>query len=281
MTKPTCRADSLSVAEPLGGTAPSATQLLIVEQPGPWGSAAVRDSRMDPTVRRGLEQLEEARGIKVFLARRQDRKQLAGFRNVWFMQRIGRDVVPEHFRIAEGSPVPVPGASNPDTSLTNSETLGSVLFICTNGARDQCCAVAGRDLLRRLTTDVWEISHLGGHRFAPTALRFPDGLLFGRLDITSAGDLTRGRAAGLSHTRGRFGRDPWQQIAELSIAGETGIPLRELDGRGEPGSTTVSDGRGTTWTVRLSQRRLAPRKVSCKKQPTVDSVWMPTVVPSI
>ena len=288
---------------------------------------------MDPTVKAELEQLATTTDIKVFLARRQDRKQLNGSRYVWWMHRVGRNVAAGHIEIAEDAPVMLPEVSlpdgarpddtfpddtfpgtslpgttsssvergtqpggedltqtgrqrlNPDPTRTESSIadpgiLPPILFVCTNGARDRCCAVEGRELVKRLSLDVWEISHLGGHRFAPTALRFPDGLLFGRLNPTSARELVSMANPGPSHTRGRFGRNPWQQVAELSVADKTGILLHDLDSSGEPGNTTVSDSRGTTWEVSLSQRELAPRRVSCDKEPGTDRVWVPTVVSS-
>lgn len=317
----TCRADSLSVAEPPGGSAPTVSELLIVEQPGPWGAAAVEDCRMNPAVKAKLQQLAGNSDLKVFLARRRDRKQLLGRRNVWFMQRTGRNVAAGHLQLPETSPVlipwdslreasfpetpppgsshsavlggktdrgddvaladeghPIPDAARIGAAEAGSGTLRTTPFICTNGARDRCCAIEGRDLLMRLSTDVWEISHLGGHRFAPTALRFPDGLLFGRLDIPSARVVASGRTPGTSYVRGRFGRTAWQQVAELAVAEETAAELHELDSAGEPGSTFVSDGHGTTWRVSLTRHGLAPRRASCDKDPVDDQVWIPTAV---
>lgn len=274
MTAHTCRTDSLSVAEPLGGTAPTESRLLIVEQPGPWGSAAVQESRMVPLVREKLEQLENTKDIKVFLARRQDRKRLDDHRNVWFMRRVGRRVAAGHFQIPEDSPISLPEVWLPESSPS------PVLFICTNGARDQCCAVEGRRLIRLLGVQVWEISHLGGHRFAPTAIRFPDGLLFGRLSATSAVGLVSGRSPEPSHIRGRFGRSSWQQVAELMVSARTGILLHELDSSGDPASTTVSDDNGASWEAKLSQRDLEPRRVSCNRDPVTDRAWAPSLASS-
>lgn len=55
-------------------------------------------------------------------------------------------------------------------------------FVCTHGRHDLCCAKYGqiiyqklRDeiLQRELSLDVWEASHLGGHRFAANVMHFP------------------------------------------------------------------------------------------------------------
>lgn len=64
------------------------------------------------------------------------------------------------------------------------------LLICTHGKRDVCCGGMGTSLhgeiepKLRQRTDVrlWRTSHTGGHRFAPTALTFPDGYAWAHLD---------------------------------------------------------------------------------------------------
>ncbi len=58
-------------------------------------------------------------------------------------------------------------------------------FVCLNGQRDVCCARFGRPvyaaLRERLGQRVWQVSHLGGHRFAPNVLCLPQGAMYGRV----------------------------------------------------------------------------------------------------
>ncbi|MBV9923283.1 MAG: hypothetical protein JOY78_20875 [Pseudonocardia sp.] len=69
-------------------------------------------------------------------------------------------------------PLPEPGARLPGRPVDD-----PLLLVCTHGRRDRCCALDGRALVRALVEagepDVWECSHLSGHRFAPTALVLP------------------------------------------------------------------------------------------------------------
>src|SRR5690606_34033910 len=62
-----CSAASAEDDEPLAGTAPADTELLLVEAPGPWGHDAVRENRLPPAVREHLAGLD---GTKVLLLRR-------------------------------------------------------------------------------------------------------------------------------------------------------------------------------------------------------------------
>jgi hypothetical protein len=88
------------------------------------------------------------------------------------------------------------------------------LLICTHGQRDVCCGSMGMRLHQVAEQRygerfaVWRTSHLGGHRFAPTAMTLPDGQCWAYLDedlldrvVTRTGELEPLRL----HYRGRAG----------------------------------------------------------------------------
>ncbi|WP_119069808.1 sucrase ferredoxin [Rubrobacter indicoceani] len=62
------------------------------------------------------------------------------------------------------------------------------LFVCTHNNRDVCCGRFGTELHRALkeieseNLRVWRCSHLGGHRFAPTMLDLPTGVVWGHVE---------------------------------------------------------------------------------------------------
>jgi hypothetical protein len=94
-------------------------------------------------------------------------------------------------------------------------------LICTNGRRDLCCARFGMDVYRSFAdlapNRAWRTTHLGGHRFSPTAVLLPYGLHYGRLRQQDAGDLLALTDAGrlsLPHLRGRTSFPPPAQAAE-------------------------------------------------------------------
>lgn len=67
-----------------------------------------------------------------------------------------------------------------------SERTGAFVFICCHGKRDQCCALWGNRLHRKVSSAGGSIvalkcSHLGGDRFAPTAVFFPSGNMYGSI----------------------------------------------------------------------------------------------------
>ncbi len=68
-------------------------------------------------------------------------------------------------------------------------------FVCTHGSHDKCCSRYGYPFFRQGVAMVeefglknvrfWQVSHIGGHRFAPTLISFPDGRYYGALDEES------------------------------------------------------------------------------------------------
>jgi hypothetical protein len=178
----------------------------------------------------------------------------------------GRD----HGLVAEGAKVLLVRRVSAKVSQAPQERT---YLVCTNGARDPCCAIRGPAVAQALERvrpgQVYECSHLGGHRFAANVLVLPDGLCFGRLDARSApalaGELDAGRLL-LEHLRGRTAYEPEQQAAEVLIRRELGLTgLDEL--RHVAGTTFVlADHRHVS--ARLKTERLAPRRVSCRDEKT-------------
>jgi hypothetical protein len=154
---------------------------------------------------------------------------------------------------------------------------GRRYLVCTNGARDPCCAIRGPAVAQALDRvrpgHVYECSHLGGHRFAANVLVLPDGLCFGRLDARAAPALADELDAGrlpLEHLRGRTEFEPVQQAAEIVLRRELGLAgLGDVRLSGVSGSEPqtvfeLADGRRVA--VRLRAESLQMRRVSCRDE---------------
>jgi hypothetical protein len=148
---------------------------------------------------------------------------------------------------------------------------GRTYLVCTNGARDPCCAIRGPAVAAALAHArpgrVYECSHLGGHRFAANVLTLPDGLCFGRLDVRSALALAEELEAGrlpLEHLRGRSTLEPDQQAAEILMRRELG--LTGLDDLTVVEGTTFALADGRRAHAQLHAEALEPRRVSCRDE---------------
>ena len=182
----TCSTVSRQLDEPVAGTAATARTWLLLEQPGPWGAKALTSSHLDRALGRALEQAAHGTGVRIALIRRAgrhaDRRVPVGRQvyaahtvpgNVWLHAATVTD--PAHLLDLDFGAL---GRGEPGTFGTalggSAHESDPLALVCTNGRRDRCCAVLGRPLASELAASgvegVWEVTHLGGHRFAPTVL---------------------------------------------------------------------------------------------------------------
>jgi hypothetical protein len=103
-------------------------------------------------------------------------------------------------------------------------------LVCTHGKRDRCCAKFGLvfyNLLANVVGDqAWQVSHLGGHRFAVTALTLPDGVNYGRLQASDIPRLVAAQQNGellLDRLRGQTRYAPLRQTADYFLRQQTGV----------------------------------------------------------
>jgi hypothetical protein len=205
--------------EPLQASAVRYSRFLLLEVPGPWGESALDGKHMDAEVARKLAQAAKAADTHVLLIRRPGRHPSArtGTANR-SMAWAFADTSPRVERVLWGSwrdpaelldldlTAAIPGPAN----AAGPQRLA---LVCTNGKRDQCCALRGRPVAAAIADgtnwDTWECSHLGGHRFAATMMLLPTGDMFGWVDQKSALEVMQRFDVGqvmLSHYRGRAGQ---------------------------------------------------------------------------
>jgi hypothetical protein len=130
------------------------------------------------------------------------------------------------------------------------------ILICTHGANDAACGKFGYPVYNLLRAKyaagnpglrVWRTSHIGGHRFAPTLLDFPEGRYWGHLELGHVEDLVlrRGPASELAHhCRGlaSLGR-PFEQLVEREILACEGWTWTGYRKRGETLSVGENEDR--------------------------------------
>lgn len=244
-----CASRSRAQAEPLAGTASRADRWILLEQPGSWGSDALRSDRLDVEVAARLRTLAAEVPARVLLLRRPGRTSDSATRRTLL---IGSSAAPPYDHGGTASHAidhtdPAAAHSSPWLEqhllsdvrelldldlhpLTDNRPLGGqpitepVYLVCTNARRDPCCATYGRPVAKALMevvgTRVWECSHLGGHRFAGTMMCLPDGQCYGRLDPDSARAVVDAHEHGrlnLAHWRGRSSHPPAVQAAEAFV----------------------------------------------------------------
>jgi hypothetical protein len=257
---------------PALGSAPIATFWLALEQNGPWGAKAATQSHLDPELGRDLDQMCRAATGRFLLIRRpgthadqpegnRQRVYVAGAltSRPWLLEadlddparltRLDGDTL-------RGGDIDAVTAALPELRISPAP----VLLICANSRRDVCCSVRGRPVACESSSQrqgqVWECSHTGGHRFAPTGVLLPYGQVYGRLSGASAVSVidaaSRGEVPtellGPTYDRGRSHLETPAQAAESMVREDMQEPrLLAL-------STTASPrpGNENAWNCRVS-----------------------------
>ena len=213
-----CSMRSREVGEPIAGSAAAETAVWIVlEHRASWGAKAVAESNLPDEVKARLTAWEaEIPGARVQLARRQGR--VDGPLRLWIgVSDLGASRLCER---TIGSPeellqLDVPAqvrALRAGEAVAGAATPAQPLvLVCTNGRRDVCCAKLGAPVAQALAQqdglEVWQTTHLGGHRFAATLLQLPEGLCYGRLEPHEAPALAEAIRGGKRiHGDRTFGR---------------------------------------------------------------------------
>lgn len=119
--------------------------------------------------------------------------------------------------------------NNLSTFASNRQSTEHIrdVMVCTHTQVDLACGRFGTPLYRQLRQDyaqpnlrVWQSTHFGGHKFAPTMLDLPDGQFWGHLepDTLDAIIHRRGDVSNLrSFYRGWAGLTQFEQIAEREL----------------------------------------------------------------
>ena len=308
------------------GTAAQAGFFVALEQPGPWGRDAATESHLPPALGSALADACSRRGGRLSLIRRPGRHP-AGAHDAaqaghtaylawageqpWLL--TGRVTDPAVLLDVDLDALARGDRDAVAASLPGMAPCPPVLLVCTNGRRDVCCAVRGRpvalDAAAAAPGRVWEASHTGGHRYAPTGVLLPHGATLARLDAALAGEVLAASAhgelppsvLGPDHDRGRSALPPGAQAAESLVRHVEGVTdltalhvtpdvtpdvTLDMTRRDEPGTQgtpavdgvpaafVVSHRDGRSWSVRC-ERRITARELpeSCGKAPVHVASW--------
>lgn len=241
-----CSAAATELGEEPEATAPQAVTWLGLVVPGAWARDAL--SLLPPALRAAVEATDGVRAVVLRpgpLTSPDVGLVLAGTvpGRTWlrYVADVDLAAAVEALTTDNGTMLTSLGAGR--APRLGRDVTRSAVLVCINGARDACCARLGRAAVQAITgrvgeprrgplrgmmrereplADVWESSHLGGHRFAPTAALLPSGMVFGGLGpdpgalASAAGDVLEGRAV-LDGYRGRSTYPPHAQAADVAV----------------------------------------------------------------
>lgn len=231
-----CTDVSLAVDEPLYGSAVHATTWFLLEVRGGWRAKAPSDNDLPAHIDEWLQQQMDGvkNGRLQFIRQGKARE---GQPYAFYVAQT-HETEPRLYRFDLNSYDDLLALHMTDI-LTNAPAVADYLIhepmiaVCTHGKRDRCCSLYGLPILNKLREmigdNVWQTTHTGGHRFAPTLVTFPDGALYGRLSTDDLPELVHGVQNGrllLNKLRGRTCYTAVEQVADYLLRHETMQPTR-------------------------------------------------------
>ena len=274
-----CSRASEESGDDLAGSASTVRSFLLVEAEGAWGRQALRASLFTEPVRQWLAGLEGRHRLRPLLIRRTGRTVAAKPLTVFAAHTAPGAEWIEHTLLASHQDLPAledqlagigrgqrPGWSPYESSL---------FLVCTHGRHDACCAERGRpvwEAIRQVAPErSWQVSHVGGDRFAANVVVLPHGLYYGRMQPQDAARLVAAhdrRSLLLDRLRGRSSHPFAVQAAEvflrraLDLTGVDDLVLQQHRRDGEL-TTAAFVSTGRTWQVRVRSRRDEERRLTC------------------
>jgi len=278
-----CAAASLARDEPALGTASTVRAFLLVENAGPWGVEALRDARLPEPVKDALRTRAARTGVRVLLIRRHRGGPTGTSPRVFAAYADAADPWMETTTVESPEALldlDLAALGRGDRpGLT--PTAAPVFCVCTHGRHDTCCAELGRPtanaLARSHPEHTWDVSHIGGDRFAANVLVLPDGLYYGRVPAADAPRLAARHLDGhldLDLLRGRSAFGFPVQVAEVAArraADETRLRAVRLVSatRAGPDTSVVLDVAGRAYDVLVRRAEdVKEQQLTCKARRT-------------
>ncbi|MFK7871561.1 MAG: sucrase ferredoxin [Oligoflexales bacterium] len=221
-------------AQVLAGSAPSQKRQWFIEIPQPWPRQVLASSYLHAQV---LLALQHAVRSKISVYGFCGEKTRVGAKKIRLIDAWSEgngEGKHQHYEISAQESVEWFQSllHNPEgVASYRKDQVGRDVFICTHGQRDQCCGVLGEEVYVKYShlasndLRIWKVSHLGGHRFAPTWLELPEKLWWGRSDFDAV--VTRTGQPWKS-LRGRSMLSPRAQILERMMLEQYGWPWLDV-----------------------------------------------------
>jgi hypothetical protein len=273
-----CSQASLGSEEDLAGSASTVRAFLLVEAEGAWGAQALGARLLPDPVAETLKEMERRHQVRPLLIRRAGRRAAhdapvtvfaahTGPADPW-LERARLD------RLEDLLDVDVAGVRQGHRPGL-SPYPGPLFLVCTHGRHDACCAERGRPVwlaMRHADPErTWQVSHIGGDRYAANVVVLPDGLYYGRVTPLDAPRLATAHREGrllLDRLRGRTAYPFAVQAAEIYLRRATGLDgnrdlaLVSQDRDGELTSAVFEAGP-RRWQVRVRSTADDPRQLTC------------------
>ena len=228
-----CSHHALEQGVPVVGSATYGDVWFLLEYSDRWGKKAFEESSLAQEIKDHLKEAAHPdHPIRILLIRQPQSRLRGGVRffvvqNFLSPPRMYEYDLEDYDDLLELDLKTLAAGEEGDPAHLRTEPL---YLVCTNGKRDQCCALFGPAVYQAMAgmagDAVWQSSHIGGHNLAPVTLFFPHGLHYGRTQPQEIGGVMRAYQQGrvtLPFYRGRTHLPQHVQAAEHFWREQTGV----------------------------------------------------------
>ena len=274
-----CSQTSVDNDSPLYGTAANAKVWIMLEYSGRWAARALGDNDLPDRVNAWLSAQADAIPESRVVFIKQDSYQPQDTLYIARADADGQVLYRVRFESFEALvAVDVAGVLAGDVSAEI--VTDPIVLVCTNGKRDQCCAKFGlptyQALAQKMGRNVWQVTHIGGHRYAPTLAVFPAGIYYGHIFVEQTDALVEAvtnRQVLLPHYRGRVFQSGPINAADYWLrkeAGEFAEDGLRVEGIAEGNSAEIqtiqfSDTANAIHSLTIEAGKTEPELASCNK----------------
>jgi hypothetical protein len=208
-----CSESSRQAGEDIIGSGTNYQTYVLIECPPPWTADAFETPAIPDNLKSLIKEVKQSKRDLRFLLIASNQSKSNNFTKVLIYEQsqeeFSQGYNKQEFnveKIEQVAEVVRNYFSGNDLSCQREISETRDILVCTHGSHDKCCAKYGNPFyvqalgmvsdLNLSDVRVWKASHFGGHRFAPTAINFPDGRYYGVLDqqsfhsiLTRTGDL--------------------------------------------------------------------------------------------
>ncbi len=275
-----CADHTRETGEPIYGTASQVNTWFLLEYRLAWREKATTDNDLPAEVQAFLNrQLADIPGSRLLFIKNNSQRD-------FFRLYVVRsdEISPQLYELPIGRyedllELDWKGLSAGQAQFSHYLRERPIYLVCTNGRRDKCCARYGLPMVDTLNDiagdDVWQASHMGGHRYAPNVVVYPSCVNYGLLEPiqsrVTVEATEKGKIFDLAFFRGRNYYDPPVQAAdyflrrELNLLGFSDLLLVGVKEMDEQNSAITFQTPGAKrYNLGIRQQRIDdPRFVSC------------------
>jgi len=182
-----CSQLSIESSEQLFATSPVVHYWYLLEFNEQWEEDAFNNSRLSKDIKKKITELTSHKPysrLQLIKKTKRDRNNLKLF--IAITKENQKELysidIADYEEILNLNPYNLFDSANQQTQ--------QIILVCTHNSYDKCCGKYGKEVYKYLSIkekdfDIWQTTHLGGHRFAANILMLPEGLYFGRVNSES------------------------------------------------------------------------------------------------